>query len=364
MSRLSLRNVTKRYGLVEAVKGISFEAKDSEFVAILGPSGCGKTSTMRMIAGLEPIDGGEIYFDDRLINKLEPARRNVAMAFENYGLYPHWDCFSNIAYPLRLRGLPSDEVSRRIHEVARILQIEDLLGVRPAEISGGARQRVGLARALVREPEVFLLDEPMSHVDPDLRSQMRVELKRLHRDLGATMVYVTHDQLEAMSMADRIVVMNHGTIQQVDTPHEIYNHPVNVFVGGFVGEPPVNFLPCKPGSSNGTHELVLESGETVPLPRRYEHAVELAPHRELILGVRPHLIDISHAELESGGIRARIYVVEPLGDSTIVTVKVGERILKVETGPGFSGAIDEAVCLSFDSDAILLFDAGTEQALT
>jgi len=358
MSRVSLRNVTKRYGLVLAVSEVSFEVADAEFLAILGPSGCGKTTLMRIIAGLESLDAGEVCLGDRVVNSLGPAQRNVAMAFENYGLYPHWSVFQNIAYPLWLRNVPADKINSRVAEVAKLLAIDDILPVKPATISGGAKQRVGLARALVRSPDVFLLDEPMSHVDPDFRSQMRIELKRIQRELGGTFIYVTHDQLEAMSMADRILIMRDGVIQQIGTPHEVFNRPVNEFVAGFVGDPPMNFIPTQLSDVKGEVHLALPNGGSVPMPGRYRSTLESLKDTPLVLGVRPHNIRIGQPESGEGGAKGSIYVIEPLGDYSIITIKLDTATIKVEAPPDFSGAYDQPVEICFSPEKALLFGAG------
>lgn len=361
MSRVRLRGVTKRYGpSVLAVKDISFEVADAEFLAVLGPSGCGKTTTMRMIAGLEAADAGEIWLGERIVNALGPAERNVAMAFENYGLYPHWSVYQNIAYPLRLRSISAQEINTKVEKVAKLLEIDDILLLRPASISGGAKQRVGLARALVRSPEVFLLDEPMSHVDPEFRSHMRVELKRIQRELGGTFIYVTHDQLEAMSMADRILIMRDGVIQQLGTPHEVFNQPANEFVAGFVGEPPMNFLPTRLQRDNRGIHLSLPNGGFVPLPARYVGVVESLAGAELKLGIRPHNIRVGAPESGEGGAAGSIYVIEPLGDYSIVTIKLDASTVKVEASADFSGAYDQSVQITFSPEDALLFGADGE----
>ena len=244
MATVTISDVWKYYGKTMAVKELNLEIKNNEFMCILGPSGCGKSSTLRMLAGLEFISSGDIYFDDVRVNDLPPRDRDIAMVFENYALYPHKTVYENMANPLKLRRTPKDEIERRVRRAAEILEIDPLLGRKPVELSGGQKQRTAIGRAIVREPKVFLFDEPIAHLDAKLRSHMRGELKHLQRDLETTTVYVTHDQLEGMSMADRIAVMHEGVLQQLGTPEEIYNQPANEFVAGFVGEPPMNFLDC------------------------------------------------------------------------------------------------------------------------
>jgi ABC-type sugar transport system ATPase subunit len=330
MARVSLRNVVKRYGRTEAVKGIDFDIEDGELLVILGPSGCGKTSTLRMIAGLESISSGTISFDGRPVNAVPPARRNVAMAFENYGLYEHWTVFDNIAYPLRLRGLPDAQVRRKVTGVAEQLQITDSLRVRPGDLSGGLRQRIGLARALVRDPSVFLLDEPMSHVDADLRNELRAEIKRIHLDIGSTMIIVTHDQLDALTMADRILVMDDGHIEQRDTPNAVYDRPTTAFVAGFIGEPPMNLLPS---ASAGAKTM----------------------------GFRPHLVRVEQGWERPGDddltMDARVYMVEPLGDRTLVTTTVGDHLVKVDLEGSHRFPIDQEVRLRIRRTDMHLFDS-------
>ena len=346
MSRVSVRQVVKRYGRTEAVRGISFEVEDGELLVVLGPSGCGKTSTLRMIAGLESISDGVIAFDGRPVNDVPPARRNVAMAFENYGLYEHFPVYENIAYPLRLRGTPDRDVDRTVRTVADRLRLTEWLGQRPAGLSGGVRQRIGLARALVRDPSVFLLDEPMSHVDADLRTEMRAEIKRIHVDTGATMIVVTHDQLDALAMADRIVVMDDGRIEQHGAPDDVYDRPTSTFVAGFVGEPAMNLLPAVP---TGPGAYALEAGGAV------------------VAGFRPHTVRIlgPGEPAAAAGMAAdgEVYMVEPLGDRTLVTVRCGDHLVKVDrSGPPAEDPGD-AVRLAVGPADLRLFDAATGRAV-
>lgn len=336
MSRLSLSNVTKRYSKskTDAVKGISFDVEEGELLVILGPSGCGKTSTLRMIAGLESVTSGSIAFDGRVVNDVPPARRNVAMAFENYGLYEHWSVFDNIAYPLRLAGEKDEAVRRQVRDIADKLQIAALLADRPAALSGGSRQRVGLARALVRSPSVFLLDEPMSHVDAELRNDMRAEIKRIHMAAGSTMVIVTHDQLDALTLADRVLVMDDGNIAQYDSPQEVYARPSNTFVAGFVGEPPMNLVPPQPG---------------------------WPAEPEVLFGFRPHQVSLAQEDVtpSSGrSILGSVYMVEPLGDRTLLTVSLqdGSGMVKADLVGTHRLALDATVRLVVEDDAVLRFD--------
>src|SRR5450432_4070587 len=251
MADVLLRNVVKRYGNYEAVRGISLEIPDSKFVALVGPSGCGKTTTLRMIAGLEDISEGDICIGGRVINDVAPKNRDIAMVFQSYALYPHMTVFQNMAFGLRMRGMAKAEIRKNVEDAARILDISELLGRRPKALSGGQRQRAAMGRAIVRNPKVFLFDEPLSNLDAKLRVQMRTEIKKVHQTVKTTTVYVTHDQVEAMTLADRVVVMNHGTIEQVGTPQELYHNPATRFVAGFIGSPAMNFMPCQIIDGNG-----------------------------------------------------------------------------------------------------------------
>jgi multiple sugar transport system ATP-binding protein len=280
MAILRLENVWKRYGIidvVEAVKNVNLECEEGEFLSFLGPSGCGKTSTLRMIAGLEKISDGKIYIKDRVVNNLKPGERNIAMAFENYALYPPLTVYENIAFPLRAQRLSAAEIKRRISWIAELFQIEDILTVKPRGLSGGQQQRISLARALVKDAVIYLMDEPISHLDADMRRRMRGELKRLHQTSGITVVYVTHDQLEAMSMADRIAVMNDGIIRQLGTPTDIFNHPQDEFVAGFIGSPPMNFLDCRLKVEDDRYAIELE-GFTYAIPDQVGNEMEKTSH--------------------------------------------------------------------------------------
>lgn len=361
MARVSLRGVTKRYGgsKSDAVKGIDFDVADGELLVILGPSGCGKTSTLRMIAGLEGITAGTISFDDRVVNAVPPARRNVAMAFENYGLYEHWSVFDNIGYPLRLRGWAADETARKVRGVAEQLQITDALRLRPGDLPGGMRQRIGLARALVRDPSVFLLDEPMSHVDADLRNELRAEIKRIHLEVGATMVIVTHDQLDALTLADRILVMDEGRIEQHDTPSTVYDRPATAFVAGFIGEPPMNLVPA---TATGDGLTVGDRGR-VALPAangavRAAHGAALG-EAALRVGFRPHRVQLDGVRddgVDGLVLDATVYMVEPLGDRTLVTVRAGDDLIKVELPGSPAYRVDQPVRLHVHPADLHIFD--------
>ncbi|MBC7217880.1 MAG: ABC transporter ATP-binding protein, partial [Candidatus Caldatribacterium sp.] len=291
MARIRLEHVWKVYGKVEAVRDLSLDIRDGEFVVLLGPSGCGKTSTLRMIAGLEEVSAGEIFFDDKQVTKLPPAERNVAMAFENYALYPSLTVWDNVAFPLVARRVSKAEIKKRVQKVLEVLEIENLARVKPSQLSDGQKQRVGLARALVREPVVFLLDEPLSHLDARQRVKMRVFLKRFHQETGITMIMVTHDQAEALAVADRIAVMNEGRLEQIGSPVELYDRPRTLFVAGFIGEPPMNLLPCRVSAKDGRVFLIGQNF-SVLLPDSIHLSNGWGSSEAVILGVRPEDLEV------------------------------------------------------------------------
>ncbi len=313
MATLVLKGLTKRFGNLVAVDHVDLKVMDGEFMVLLGPSGCGKSTILRLIAGLETPDEGEIWIGDRLVNDIDPTKRNVAMVFQNYALYPHMTVYHNIEFPLRMAGVAKEERRRRVLRIADLLGIKDLLGKMPKQLSGGQQQRVALARALVREPEVFLLDEPLSNLDAKLRVKMRFELKRLLKEeLGITTIYVTHDQAEAMTMADRIAVMNRGRILQVGTPDEVYNRPENTFVAGFIGVPSMNLIEGELVASDGM--LFLKVGDAgIPLPEEVYSGIERLVGETIILGVRPHDVELS-VEPDQGYTPARLLGYENLGN--------------------------------------------------
>src|SRR5947199_272216 len=277
MAKVHLRDVRKSYADLEVIHGVDIEIADGEFIVIVGPSGCGKSTLLRMVAGLETITGGEIVIGDRVVNRLEPKDRDIAMVFQNYALYPHMTVFDNMAYGLRIRGLSKSEIAERVERAAGILELRPLLARTPRQLSGGQRQRVAMGRAIVREPAVFLFDEPLSNLDAKLRVQMRFEIQKLHRRLRTTSLYVTHNQVEAMTLADRMIVMNAGRAEQIGTPMEVYENPATVFVAGFIGSPAMNFLD---GTSDGNGRVALDGGGSVPI------AAKLAAGRELAVGIR------------------------------------------------------------------------------
>jgi len=366
MAELRLEHIYKTYkGGVEAVKDLNLTVKDGEFLALLGPSGCGKTSTLRMIVGLEEITSGEMYIGGRLVNRLEPNQRNVALAFETYALYPPLSVFDNIAFCLRARSVPKHEIPQRVRRVAEMLDITDILDRKPAELGGGQKQRVSLARALVRDPDVFLMDEPLSHLDAALRAHMRIELKRLHAQTGRTTILVTHDQLEAVAMAQRIAVMNLGVLQQVGTFDEIYNHPVNEFVAGFIGEPPMNILPTKPVQEEGTLWLAaLDGGFRLPLPDALRVKVERSNAQIIDLGVRPiHIGVLDPSNDAADALPATVQTFESLGEEGQLAAQLGSSTVLVVTSPLLQLERGDPVKLRFRPDRVHLFDAATQQAL-
>jgi multiple sugar transport system ATP-binding protein len=322
MSQVTLNNVVKSYGPVQVIKGIDLEIKSGEFVVFVGPSGCGKSTLLRMIAGLEQITSGQISIGGTVVNELPPRARDIAMVFQDYALYPHKSVFENMAFGLRLRKLPDHEVQQRVRAAAAILQIEHLFERKPRELSGGQRQRVAMGRSIVRQPKAFLFDEPLSNLDALLRSEMRVEIKKLHQRLGNTIIYVTHDQVEAMTLADRIVVLQAGNLIQYDTPDGIYNRPAAQFVAGFTGSPPMNFARCRVGE--GGRSLHLAGGLDLPVPER--RVEECARHigREVKFGLRPEHVAVPTASAPGiERVDGKVLLIEPLGAETLGLIKLG-----------------------------------------
>lgn len=360
MARILLKTLTKRFGNVVAVNKLSLEAKDKEFIVLLGPSGCGKTTVLRCIAGLEMPDEGEIYIGDRLVNDLEPKERDIAMVFQSYALYPHMSVFDNIAFPLENAGMPRNEIKKKVEDTAKVLKIENLLTRKPKQLSGGQRQRVALGRAMVREPSVFLMDEPLSNLDAKLRVYMRAELKKLQKDIGITTIYVTHDQVEAMTMGDRVAILNEGVLQQFNHASEIYFHPVNVFVAGFIGTPPANFFDC-----NLTKEAPYAFDAGVfkyPLPDYLQEKAKEWPS-SLVLGVRPQDVLI-HKKGNRDLIKARLEIDEPLGDRQVFDLKVGDHLVKALVDSDFKAGVGDELWVEFLPNKIYVFDKKTGQALT
>ena len=316
MAEVEIRSVRKTYpGGIDAIKGIDCAVGDGEFLVMLGPSGCGKSTLLRMVAGLEGITAGEVAIGGRVVNRLEPKDRDIAMVFQNYALYPHMSVYDNMAYGLKIRGMARAEIEQRVRRAADILELSPLLERKPRQLSGGQRQRVAMGRAIVREPAVFLFDEPLSNLDAKLRTQMRIEIKRLQDRLGITSLYVTHDQVEAMTLADRIMVMNAGRAEQIGTPMEVYHRPASLFVAGFIGSPAMNVLPARIGADGRTVEIA--PGHGVPLP----DGIAAAPGRPVALGVRPeHLVPSAGGQ--AGDIAVTVELVEALGADTVVHCRV------------------------------------------
>jgi len=360
LARVELRGLAKAYDDVPAVIDLNLEVNDKEFVVLLGPSGCGKTTTLRCIAGLEEPSAGEIYIGDRLVNDLDPKQRNVAMVFQSYALYPHMTVYKNIAFPLENAKVPEREIVARVNRVARLLQIEGLLDRKPSQLSGGQRQRVALGRAIVREPQVFLMDEPLSNLDAKLRVHMRAELKKLQKDLGVTTIYVTHDQVEAMTMAHRVALLNKGVLQQYDGPRNLYSHPANEFTAGFIGSPPINLIDC---DLDGRGQLDAADFH-IDVPSQFADTLPASSGGPLVLGIRPQDIRVSPtAPADAGCIAAEIYTTEPLGDSTILDLKVGDKLIKAVAGSTFEGDAGATVWIRFAPERIHLFDRTTGRAI-
>jgi len=323
MATVSFEGVWKRYGDVVAVNELNLDIQDGEFMVLVGPSGCGKTTSLRMIAGLEEVSEGTLKIGDRVVNDLAPKDRDVAMVFQSYALYPHMSVRDNLAFGLKLRKMPKEEITRRVNETAKSTGLTDLLDRKPKQLSGGQRQRVALGRAIVREPAVFLMDEPLSNLDAKLRVATRAELARLHQRLKTTTVYVTHDQVEAMTMGDRIAVMNNGLLQQVGSPQDLYRTPVNRFVAGFIGSPAMNFVDVDVIRNNG--QITLKDGTIeLPLPPQYSSSIDSA-NGKVTFGIRPEMLEIGPVDGASAPLRATIDVVEFLGNEELLHARIGER---------------------------------------
>ncbi len=362
MARVSLSKVNKIYGSgsreVHAVHDLDLDIGDGEFVALLGPSGCGKTSTLRMIVGLETITSGDIRFDKTRVNDLEPQARNVAMAFETYALYPNFTVAENLAFPLEVKGVPEAERKRRVSEVAELLRITAILEQKPPQLSGGQQQRVSLGRALIREPAVFILDEVMSHLDAHLKFQMLFDLKRLHRDMKRTMIYVTHDQVEALALADRVAVMSNARLQQVGTRNELYNAPANVFVADFIGEPPTNFFEAEREERDGkTYMHVAGSDLSFEISPERARALNDRSGTTYKLGIRPQNLKLAK---QPGGVNAEVQINEYLGECSILTVDNGAATFRALVPPETAARKGEHVRLAAEPRDVMIFDMTTE----
>ncbi len=365
MAKLVLEHLTKDFGSVRAVNDVSLEVEDGEFLVVLGPSGAGKTTTLKLIAGVEVPTGGTIYIGGKLMNAIEPHHRNVAMAFESYALYPHYSVRENLSFPLKAPGrkFTAQQIDSRVQEVAELLNIQMLLDRLPRMLSNGQKQRVALGRAMVREPDVLLLDEPISHLDAKLRHRMRTEFKALEAAIRATTIYVTHDYLEAMSLADRLVVLKEGTIQQIGGPHELFVDPVNVFVAQLLGHPQINLLECTLQRTNGTLELLSTDGVIkLEVPERLRGVLVDSNADRIIAGIRPQHLRVAHSKNPTSDVcSGTVYVYERLGTKGTLTATVGAHRLDVITSIEDSFTIDEPVNLTIDHTQLSLFDAKTHR---
>ena len=362
MARVLLKQVSKQFAKTAAVNNVDLEVADRQFLVLVGPSGCGKTTVLRLIAGLEQPTSGDIYIGDRRVNEVAPKDRNIAMVFQNYALYPHMNVYKNLAIGLKLRKFAKNEIDRRVREAADILGLTEYLDRKPAALSGGERQRVAMGRAIVRKPDLFLFDEPLSNLDAKLRIKMRAEIKQLHARLETTVIYVTHDQVEAMTLADQIVVMNRGVIMQRGAPLEVYNHPQNLFVAGFIGAPSMNFFNVRPGNLDGKIHLTAE-GITLAIAEPSTTTLQAWMNRELILGVRPEYLILTEPGARRHSIEGVVQVLEPLGAQTLVHVLSGKQNFVALCDPAEAPAVDQKACFAIAADKFHLFDPTTEAAL-
>ena len=368
MASLLLKNVTKKYpnGFV-AVKDFNLEIQDKEFIIFVGPSGCGKSTTLRMIAGLEDISSGELYIDDKLVNDVEPKDRDIAMVFQNYALYPHMSVYDNMAFGLKLRKTPKDEIDKKVHDAAKILDLDHLLDRKPKALSGGQRQRVAMGRAIVRNPKVFLMDEPLSNLDAKLRGQMRVEISKLHQRLETTIIYVTHDQTEAMTLGTRIVVMKDGVVQQVGSPQGLYDNPCNKFVAGFIGTPQMNMIDAQVGKS-GNEVTISFGGHTLSLPDEKAKKLEAAGYvgKVVTVGIRPEDLHDEEAFLEANPksiFDATIRVYEMLGSEVLLYFDIEDTNFTAKVNPRTAARTGDTVKLAMDLGKIHIFDKDTENVI-
>jgi len=362
MATVSIRALNKKYeNGFHAVKDVSLEIRDKEFMVLVGPSGCGKTTTLRMVAGLEEISEGEVRIGEQVVNDLPPMDRNIAMVFQNYALYPHKSVYDNMAFGLQMRGYAKEEIARRVQEAAEILGIESLLARKPRQLSGGQRQRVAVGRAIVRHPQVFLFDEPLSNLDAQLRVQMRVELKRLHERLETTAIYVTHDQVEAMTLGDRVVVMKDGRVQQVGEPLELYGRPANKFVASFIGSPAMNFVDVTVAEAGGALWAEAE-GLRVKMPAPLAARARARAGQRLTLGVRPEALVIANGA-DDYSFATAVDVVEPLGNEILLNFRAGGVAMVARVDPAVRLKVHESVRFALDPERVHLFDAASEAAL-
>ncbi len=364
MAGVVFKNVVKKFGDVTVVNNLNFEINDREFVVIVGPSGCGKSTTLRMVAGLESITDGTIQIGDRIVNDLPAKDRDIAMVFQNYALYPHMNVAKNLEFSLKLRKFPKDEIERRVHRTAKILNIEELLDRKPKQLSGGQRQRVAVGRAIVREPSVFLFDEPLSNLDAKLRVQMRSEIRKLHKRLKATMIYVTHDQIEAMTMGDRVVILKDGVLQQEGPPLHIYRRPENKFIAGFIGSPAMNFIPCQISEHKGLLRLS-NTDFRLTLPDAVRKKFRFDSCREVVFGIRPEDLWIRNtgSQQETGEIRGKVDLVETTGSESLVHVRFGDNLFIARVTSDLEVEMDEFIAFSFNLEKMHLFSGETGRTL-
>jgi len=365
MANVTFQNVVKKFGDVTAVDNLNIYVDDKEFLVLVGPSGCGKTTALRCLAGLEEISSGEIKIGDRVVNDVAPKDRDIAMVFQSYALYPHLSVYDNMAFGLKLRKIPKDEIKRRVKEAADVLGIQDLLDRKPRQLSGGQRQRVAVGRAIVREPKVFLFDEPLSNLDAKLRVAMRAEISKLHQRLQTTFIYVTHDQTEAMTMATRIAVINRGVLQQLDTPQALYDRPANLFVAGFIGSPAMNFFKGKLRKADG--RLAVDTGDfVVPIPDKHAKPYEAHSGKDIIFGIRPeniHDAEFVPPNIDAEKVNIKVDVTELMGNEIFLYLVSGNNIFVARVDPRSKLRVGQQAHVMFDMDNFHIFDAATEQAI-
>lgn len=365
MAQIGLNNVNKKFGTNWVVRDFNLKIEDKEFVVLVGPSGCGKTTTLRMIAGLEEVTQGEIYIGEKMVNHLPPKDRDIAMVFQSYALYPHMNVFNNMAFGLQNRKFPKHEIKRRVTEASEVLGIRELLKRKPGELSGGQRQRVAMGRAIVRKPQAFLFDEPLSNLDAKLRVQMRAELSKLHERLQTTIVYVTHDQVEAMTLANRIIIMNEGRIMQAGKPLGVYENPANKFVAGFIGSPSMNFIETKLVEDGGRLYVDAESFRLV-IPRNLESSYRAHVNAEVVFGIRPEHINDSTFVNDIHGrdeVKALVDVIEPIGSEVILIVTIGKHRMTAKVDPRTKATVNQPITLNVDMKKMHLFDKKTKAVI-
>jgi multiple sugar transport system ATP-binding protein len=368
MASLTIRNAFKNYGQVEVLKGVDIEAKQGEFIALVGPSGCGKSTLLAMIAGLETVTSGEIWIGDRMVNSVAPKDRDIAMVFQSYALYPTMTVRQNMLFGMEARGVPKPQQQEAISRVSALLQIEQLLNRKPGQLSGGQRQRVAMGRALVRDPALFLFDEPLSNLDAKLRVEMRTEIKKLHNRVGKTTIYVTHDQVEAMTLASRIAVMHRGVVQQFDEPQAVYDKPANMFVAGFMGSPSMNFIPAELVDDGGKTAVAVRGANGVEKLALYNGAASRSAGKEVVLGVRPeHLFryspDLKNQKPGLASVGAPVELVEPTGAETMAVMKIGETEIVGRFDPDGAPRTGENITLGVDMSHACLFDPTTQRLI-